>query len=515
EREQPEYVYLFRHTLLQEVAYQSLLYARRRELHRRIGEYLERRHADEVTATQVRYTPERAGYDLFRDQRDARSLERPAQTNITVLFLLAHHYRLSDQTDKGIAYLLLAGHASCAAYANDEAIQYYCWALELLHDRPADPRSWEAREALGDVYCTVGDYAAALTEHAAILNGAHAQQLPPAVAAEALRSRGYALEKQGQYAAALDELTRAETIACANPDHVPPLLIASIYADMAVVLIRQGEYEQAQEICVAGLERVRSDQHSHTDERIAARLHHPLGMIFGMRGDYAQARFHFESALAIQEQIDNFYGSSVLHNNIGYLWQLQSDYERAIEHYALAEQLARKIKAKYVLSGTYLNTAFAYYNLGKYDAAELGCRAALELCQEMGEQEGIAQVYDMLGQIAYIRGDYDGSLAAFEQALVLQRRIENHYQVCGTLANIAGVYSAMGVFDQAKASVHEANSIAERLQTQKLRAEALNVLAETYLLEAAFALNNSQQHAALLLEQSGEYAHQAEALAEE
>ena len=39
---QPELEYLFRHALVQEVAYESLSYARRREIHRAIGEELER-----------------------------------------------------------------------------------------------------------------------------------------------------------------------------------------------------------------------------------------------------------------------------------------------------------------------------------------------------------------------------------------------------------------------------------------------------------------------------------------
>lgn len=455
ERELPDRVHIFRHALMQEVAYQSLLYARRRELHRRIGEYLERQHAHDM----------KPFYDL-----------------------LAHHYRLSDRQDKAVTYLLLAGRAARDTYANDEAIQYYRWALEALHADPANPRTWEAREALGDVLCTVGRYDEALAEYAAILGEGDAGDergvLPPAVAAEALRSRGNALEKQGQYAAALEALDRAEALVRTHLDDVPPLLLPLICADRGAVLMRWGEYDQALRVCMEGLGKLRRDGRTREDERIEASLHSHIGTIHGMRGDYAQARFHFESALAAQEASDNLYGSSILHNNIGYLWQLQSEYERAIMHYERAEALARKINARYVLSGAYLNLAYAYYCLGRYDRAEAGCYAALPLCEEMRDQPGIAHIYDTLGLIAYNRGNYDQALASYNQALMLYRELDSSYQEGNTLANTARVYTARAQLDQARTVAQQAFAIAERLQAPQLKVEALNALAEADLVAA-------------------------------
>ncbi|HEU5086443.1 MAG TPA: AAA family ATPase, partial [Roseiflexaceae bacterium] len=101
ERIEPERVHSFRHAMIQEVAYQSMLYARRRELHGRIGDYLERRYGDELE--------EYCG-------------------------LLAHHYRHSDRHDKAVTYLVQAGHVARGNYANEEAIRYYGWAVEQIGD---------------------------------------------------------------------------------------------------------------------------------------------------------------------------------------------------------------------------------------------------------------------------------------------------------------------------------------------------------------------------------------------
>lgn len=491
EREAPERVHLFRHALVQEVAYQSLLYARRRELHRKVGEYLEKRHA-----------ADRKPY----------------------YGLLAHHYRLSDNPEKAITYLLLAGHAARDTYANDEAIQYYRWGLEALRTDPTDPRTWETRKALGDVFSAIGHYDEALAEYAAILavesptaTGAPGITLPPAIAAEARRSRGYALEKQGQYALAIEELRQAETLALAHADAVPPLLLAAIYADMGLVLMRWGEYDRALAVCNDGLIKLRHDERSREDERIEASLHTQLGTIYGMRGDYQQARTHFEHALAAQEEIDDLYGCSRSHNNLGYLWQLQGEYQQAIEHYADAEELARSISAKYVLSSAQLNLAYAYYCLSMYDQAEANCQTALKLCQSMGDSSGIAQVYDTLAIISYNRGNYTEALAAYAQALNLYYALGSTYQAGNTLANTATVYNALSQPVQARELAHQAAGIAEQVQGPQLQVEVLNALAEADLLSAELPASAATMGLtpAELLARSAEQSRRAAALAGE
>ncbi|NTW03465.1 MAG: AAA family ATPase, partial [Oscillochloris sp.] len=62
EREIPEQVHFFRHALMQEVVYQSLLYARRRELHRRIGEYLEQHYRNDLAQVRAEYGDDGKNY---------------------------------------------------------------------------------------------------------------------------------------------------------------------------------------------------------------------------------------------------------------------------------------------------------------------------------------------------------------------------------------------------------------------------------------------------------------------
>ena len=103
----PDLEYTFKHALTHEVAYGSLLHDRRRALHARIIEAIER----------------------LSTERLAEQVER-----------LAHHARRGELWEKAVAYLRQAGLRAMARGANPEAIAHLEQAIETL------PRLLETRE---------------------------------------------------------------------------------------------------------------------------------------------------------------------------------------------------------------------------------------------------------------------------------------------------------------------------------------------------------------------------------
>jgi ABC-type transport system substrate-binding protein/class 3 adenylate cyclase len=99
ERRRPAPEYRFRHGLVQEVAYASLVEPRRRELHLSVGRALQALHE-----------------------------ESPAEA----YGLLAWHFSEADEAATAADYLLKAGDAARALYANDEALERYGRALHFL-----------------------------------------------------------------------------------------------------------------------------------------------------------------------------------------------------------------------------------------------------------------------------------------------------------------------------------------------------------------------------------------------
>ena len=123
----PHSSYLFKHALVQDAAYSTLLRRRRQELHARVAAALEQRFADVV--------------------------ERQPE-------LLAHHLTAAGLTERAVAYWHRAGERAVERSANSEAIAQFRKALDILALLPDDPH-WERAEmniqmALGSALSTMG-----------------------------------------------------------------------------------------------------------------------------------------------------------------------------------------------------------------------------------------------------------------------------------------------------------------------------------------------------------------------
>src|SRR5215475_10343120 len=126
----PDLEYTFKHALTHEVAYQGLMQDRRRDLHARITEAIER----------------------LATERIAEQSER-----------LAHHALHGESWEKAVAYLHQAGLRAVARGANREAIPYLEQALRTLHHLPETRRRSELaidiRIEIRNALVPLGDWA--------------------------------------------------------------------------------------------------------------------------------------------------------------------------------------------------------------------------------------------------------------------------------------------------------------------------------------------------------------------
>jgi class 3 adenylate cyclase/tetratricopeptide (TPR) repeat protein len=99
ESPEPDLAYLFKHVITQEVAYNLLAFARRRDLHRAVADWHERTHA----ADRAPYLP-----------------------------LLAHHWTRAEEWSRAVDCLEQAGEQALGSHANEEAIRFYGEALEVV-----------------------------------------------------------------------------------------------------------------------------------------------------------------------------------------------------------------------------------------------------------------------------------------------------------------------------------------------------------------------------------------------
>ena len=125
----PEPAYIFKHAMIQDVAYNSLLMQRRRALHQAVGQAIE---------------------ELYQDRLEEHYAE------------LAHHFSQSETWDKALAYHRQAGIQAFARSSLREALAGFEQALAALHYLPESQETCEQaidlRLEMRNVLIALGDF---------------------------------------------------------------------------------------------------------------------------------------------------------------------------------------------------------------------------------------------------------------------------------------------------------------------------------------------------------------------
>jgi len=111
----PELEYIFKHALTQEVAYNSLLAKRRKEIHERVGGAIEELYSERLEEY----------YEL-----------------------LAYHYVRSENKEKAVDYLRLAARKALETRALEDAKAYFDEAMGLLNTMPETDQNLQRRVSL-------------------------------------------------------------------------------------------------------------------------------------------------------------------------------------------------------------------------------------------------------------------------------------------------------------------------------------------------------------------------------
>ena len=130
-QEFPELEYLFRHALVQDAAYESLLFSDRKLLHLSVGQTIEQMYPEQLAE---------------------------------IAPVLAQHFAAAENDEKALHYYTLAGDTVVASHANQEAISHYQQALALAHNLQIDSQILcQLYSKYGRTYELLSQFDAAMT----------------------------------------------------------------------------------------------------------------------------------------------------------------------------------------------------------------------------------------------------------------------------------------------------------------------------------------------------------------
>jgi tetratricopeptide (TPR) repeat protein len=443
----PHASYLFKHALVQDAAYSTLLRGRRQQLHARVAAALEQHFTDLV--------------------------ERQPE-------LLAHHLTSAGNTEGAVDQWLKAGRHAAAQFTYPEAIAHLKWGLGLLRSLPESPirdsREIELQLALGlCVFATKGAVDAK----------------PPYLRAHELAaSRGEPHQRfKALYGVWLSTMGSGD-MSAASPLSERLLRMAELEGDDELRLQAHhtswstfqhaGDPARAREHANAG--RRLYDPTRHSSHRLAYGGHDPcvcagynVALAEWLLGYSEKALASIVESVALAERIAHPFTlclaltfATVLHLN-------RREPERALHHLDVAEQLAAEQRLSLIYEPGMLRGA-AMVGQGATEEAVARIREGVTLWAGFGRYRpyGFAFLAEGLAR----QGDRTAALAALRQGLEAASATGEHVWD-GEIHRLTGtVLLAENRLDEGQTSLQQAIRIAEAQQAKSLELRAATNLAQ-------------------------------------
>lgn len=425
--------YAFDHTTTQEVAYQQLLQATRREMHRRVGEAVERLLGDRWEAS--------AG-------------------------LLARHFYQGGDPSKAVRYLAAAGEQARTRFANKEALGAFRHALKMAAD-PAAQAVIDRRKllkALAEVETVVGDYPNAL-EH---IEEALRLSLEDADRADLHRAAGAVLEAKGELKAALKRYKEGLAYLKNAPAVLPQVRLMLATAGL---LLAQGEADS----CIGLAREVLVLLEGSPSAREGASAHELLGNAFFGQSLWNEALAEHAIALKEREGLKDLFGIASSKNDMGMVYVVLGDWHRAASLLEGAMQLYTKAGDLLHLAEAQTHLGDIYAAFGEISTAERLQRSALGIFRRIGSTIGEGRALIGLGNTMAAAEQYEEALAYLRDGLKIFEEISAIEQQANAFAAMARVAMAAGREDEGLGHMQRALRMAEATNN-RLAAAVVNRL---------------------------------------
>jgi class 3 adenylate cyclase/predicted ATPase len=480
---EPHLAYFFKHIITQDVAYQTLLFAQRRALHRTVAEWYEQHYG--------------AG-----DGLPAGTAPVPAvpEALAPYLPLLVHHYQRAEVYEHERYYARLAGQQAAAQFANAEAITYLSRALELTPEEDIAER-YALLLLREQVYSLQGARETQREDLAALQALAEALADDHLRAEVALRQANYA-DATGDYPAAIAAAQQAVQLAQAARASSSE---AAGYLQWGRVHWRQGDYAEAS----SQLEHALSLAHSHGLAATEADILRNLGHVAADQGDIDSAHTYYEQTLQLYQALADRLGESKALGNLGNVAADQGDTATARRYYEQDLHLCRELGDRQGESHALGNLASVFRDQGDYTEATEHYKQCLRICSELDDEQGECLVLGDLGAISLYQGDYAQARDYLEQALHRYREIGDRLGETLMLAYLGFLLHQVGDNAAGREHSQQALELAQEIGDRHSQGYALTFLGHALSAEGSQAAAADAYQQALELRQAASQPHLA------
>ena len=363
--ESHDYSFSFRHILIQDVAYNSILIKRRRQLHELVGNYFEETYSDRL--------------DEFYDD-------------------LAYHYSNSNNKESAIAYLVKAGEKSLKSFSGSAqgALNYFQQGEEILKNslltgNKKDVFEQKIFSGKGESYNDLGQIEEALACFEKVLE--LSEKLKDFLQkAEVLRQIANNKTQMGDWNAGLEAYQQSLAIARDLGDLIK---MGFVYNAIGYGYFIRDELHEAvkyfQEALRIGKE--------GNDLRLMGDASNCLGIIASVQGELDKAIQHYQVSLKDYKELGESHYEAQAYQNLGIAHFNKGEIEIADKYYDDSLKISEKCGYARLKAYTYLNKAELYLTMPSLEKAKKFCELALPILNTLNDSHALAEGYKIYEKI--------------------------------------------------------------------------------------------------------------------
>ncbi len=449
----PELEYIFKHALTQEVAYNSLLLKRRKEIHEKIGRAIEEIYPDRL--------------EEFYE-------------------MLAYHYSKSDNLEQACQYLKLSAKKAMRSYSNQEGFLFYRDAISILKQKPETEQN--KRDQI-DVILSMGvpmEFLAfpedsikfihegeklckELEDRKSLATLFHFIGLFHIFKGNPVLGRKYQE----------DSFKEAEEIQDIE-------IMAPVAPSLCLSYSVEGNYKGIANIASKVIALLEKTQREHEFFGLPLNIFSEVqvfhGTSMGALGEFTEGERLCEKALSFAHQINHLFSMGMAELEYGSLFIFKGDGKNAVKHFQSGIGYLEKSQAVKFLPIAWANLGFGYYLLGEPNTALKSIEKGLKMQTDTGLPLRLSLYHNYLSYVHLNLGNLSEAKLHAEQALNLAQT--NHEKISEAeswlqLGRIVGKTGSSQI-DKAEEYILQGMKILDELEIKPYYSQGYLYLGELY-----------------------------------
>lgn len=373
----------FKHSLIHEVAYNTLLKANRVVLHNTVGEVLEKNFMENL---------EENAYDL------------------------AKHFDESENNEKAIKYLKMASKKAKTNFDNEKAIEFFDKLLQRFgNDQKYQLEKIKTLIKKGDVCLLIGKSSEAEKIYFGALDLAQKLNDKKQIA-NCNRVLGAFFTFRNDFEKVEKYSQKALEIFTELQDKKG---ISTSLGNIGIAAYYKQNYKKAMEFHQSALK-----VFEELNDTIGiSKAYGNIGSVYLTLQNYDYAMKFYHRRRQLCEKLNDKRGLASALGDLGVVYDNQNIHTKAMECYKKQLALCEEMSDKEGTWLAFLNMGVAYTKIGEYEKAIESHENQIQICEEIGNQRGLCLGFGNMAMSLVKEGKFEEAKKSFQKAIEIAKKL--------------------------------------------------------------------------------------------